>query len=200
VEGTPADLAEGPISIAGRAGRWAASDGEKVVTGEAPDLRKLAVELRGRPLLAHDMKSQGGGGRTGLLAVAPPPASLELEHDTMVAAYLIDPARRVYELSELAADAGLAAAPAGTEPGQLSLAAEEGETAGEPTAEARLVVELAARQRERLAEFGLERLLSEVEMPLIEVLAAMEHVGVKLDIKRLAAIGEGMAGRIAELE
>ena len=50
----------------------------------------------------------------------------------MVAAYLIDPARRVYDLHELAADAGLAAAPAGAEPGQLSLAAEEGEAAGDP--------------------------------------------------------------------
>ena len=37
-------------------------------------------------------------------------------------------------------------------------------------------------------------------MPLIEVLAAMERAGVKLDAKRLAEIGEGMAERIAELE
>jgi DNA polymerase I len=198
-EGTPADLADGPISIAVAAGRWAGSDGEKVVTGEAPDLAEVAGELRGRPLIAHDVKSQGGGGRSGLLAVAPP-GTLELEHDTMVAAYLIDPARRVYELNELAADAGLAAAPAGADAGQLSLAAEEGEAAGDPTTQARLVVELAPRQRERLAEFGLERLLNEVEMPLIEVLAAMERAGIKVDAKRLAEIGEGMAERIAELE
>ena len=37
-------------------------------------------------------------------------------------------------------------------------------------------------------------------MPLIEVLAAMERVGVKLDAERLAEIGEGMAERIAELQ
>ncbi len=198
-EGTPADLREGPISIALGDGRWAASDGSRVVTGETADLAELAEQLRGRPLLAHDMKSQGGGGRFGLLAVAPP-GCLELEHDTMVAAYLIDPARRVYDLHELAADAGLAAAPAGTDPGQLSLAAEEGEAAGDPAADARLVVELAARQREPLAEFGLERLMREVEMPLVEVLAAMERTGVKLDAKRLAEIGEGMAERISALE
>jgi len=209
VEGTPGDLAEGPISIAVTAGRWAASDGDRVVTGEAPDLAQLAEELRGRPLIAHDVKSQGGGGRKGLLAVAPPGA-LELQHDTMVAAYLIDPARRVYDLAELAADAGLAATtgPEPTAPGgegeeatsQLSLAAEEGEAAGDPATEARLAIELAGRQRDRLAEFDLERLLSEVEMPLIEVLAAMERAGVKLDAKRLAEIGKGMTERIAELE
>ena len=37
-------------------------------------------------------------------------------------------------------------------------------------------------------------------MPLIEVLAAMERAGVKLDTKRLADIGKGMAERIDELE
>jgi len=198
-EGSPGDLAAEEIAIAVGAGRWAASDGERVVTGEAPDLVALAEELRGRSLIAHDAKSLGGGGRTGLLASAPP-GSLELQHDTIVAAYLMDPARRTYDLHELAADAGLAAAPAGAEPGQLSLAAEDGEAAGDPAVDARLTHELAARQRELLDELGLHRLLREVEMPLIEVLAAMERAGVKLDAKRLAEIGQGMAERIAELE
>ena len=118
----------------------------------------------------------------------------------MVAAYLIDPARRTYELHELAADAGLAAAPAGAEEGQLSLAAEEGEAAGDPAVDARLAGELAERQRERLGEFGVERLLNEVEMPLIEVLAEMERIGLKLDTERLAEIGAGMAEQIDQLE
>jgi DNA polymerase-1 len=198
VEGTPADLAAGSIAIAIEAGRWAASDGEKVVAGDADDLDELAGELSGRPLIAHDAKGLGGGGRHGLLAIASD--RLELSYDTMVAAYLVDPARRTYDLHELAADAGLAAAPASTEPGQLSLAAEEGEVPGDPAVDARLTHELADRQRERLAELGLERLLNEVEMPLIEVLAAMERSGVKLDAKRLAEIGAGMAERIARLE
>ena len=62
------------------------------------------------------------------------------------------------------------------------------------------MIELASRQRSRLAEFGLERLLNDVEMPLIEVLAAIERAGVKLDAERLAEIGAGMADRIAQLE
>jgi DNA polymerase I len=206
VEGKPADLPDGPAAIAVAGETWAASDGETVVTGEAPDLIELAADLRGRPLLAHDAKSLGGGGRSGLLAVAPA-GGLDIEHDTMVAAYLIDPARRVYELAELAADAGLAAASAGA-PGadaesadaqQLPLDVDAEETS-DPATDARLVFELTAGQREQLAEFGLERLMREVEMPLVEVLAAMEHAGVKLDAKRLAEIGEGMTERIAELE
>jgi DNA polymerase I len=198
-EGTPGELAEGAAAIAISGGRWAGADGERVIGGDASDLGELAEGLRGRPLIAHDFKSLGGPAGKGLLAAAGP-GSLDLAHDTMVAAYLIDPARRTYDVHELAADAGLAAAPAGAEDGQLSLAAEEGDAAGDPAVDARLAFELAGRQRERVAEFGVERLLNEVEMPLIEVLAAMEAIGVMLDTERLAAIGEGMAERIAELE
>src|SRR3954451_3349996 len=205
-EGTPADLPAGPVAMAVAEGRWAGTDGGRVVAGDYDDLAALAERIQNHPLTFHDAKSQGGGGRAGLLAVAAP-GTLDLAHDTMVAAYLIAPARRVYELSELAADAGLAAASATAESGeegapeseQLSLAAEAEPTADPPT-EASLVFEPAARQHEQIERFGLERVLNEVEMPLIEVLAAMERAGVKLDTKRLADIGKGMAERIDELE
>ncbi len=198
-EGSPADLAEGSIALAISGGRWAATDGSRAVGGEASDLAALAAELRARPLIGHDLKAIGGHGPDSLLA-ASRPEGLDLAHDTMVAAYLIDPARRTYELHELAADAGLAAAPAGAEEGQLSLAAEAGEAAGDPAVDARLAHELAERQRDRLGEFGVERLLNEVEMPLIEVLAEMERIGLKLDTERLAEIGGGMAEQIDQLE
>jgi DNA polymerase I len=205
VEGTPADLPDGPVAVSVAEGRWAGSDGTTVVAGEAEHLAALAEGLRSHPLTFHDAKSQGGGGRRGLLALAPP-GSLDLSHDTMVAAYLIDPARREYDLAELAADAGIAAtsAPAAGEEEtdgaeQLSLAAEAEPTA-DPATEARLVFELAHRQREQLGQFGLEPLLEEIEMPLIEVLAEMERVGIRLDIERLAEIGRGMAERIDQLE
>ena len=198
VEGTLADLAPGEVAMAVHAGAWAATDGEKVVTGDASDLGALAGDLGDRPLVAHDAKGLGGEGGTGLLSAAE--ESIDLAHDTMVAAYLIDPARRVYELHELAADAGLAAAPAGAEPGQLSLEAGEGDAAGDPAVDARLAHELARRQREQLNEFGLRQLLNEVEMPLVEVLSAMERVGIRLDGERLAGIGEGMAEDIAQLQ
>jgi DNA polymerase-1 len=194
-----ADLAEGPVSVAIGGGRWAASDGQRVIAGDATDLAAVAGELRARPVIGHDIKSLGGHGPDSLLAAARP-EGLDLAHDTMVAAYLIDPARRTYDLHELAADAGLAAAPAGAEDGQLSLAAEEGDVAGDPAVDARLAGELAERQRARLGEFGVERLLNEVEMPLIEVLAEMERIGLRLDTARLAEIGAGMAEQIDQLE
>src|SRR6478672_665584 len=165
-EGTPADLPEGPVTMSIAEGRWAGTDGNRVVAGDYDDLAALAGRIHKHPLTFHDAKSQGGGGRTGLVAVAPA-GTLDLAHDTMVAAYLIDPARRVYDLSELAADAGLAAASAAAaesgaeepaESEQLSLAP-EGEPTADPPTEARLAFELAARQREQIERFGLERVL-----------------------------------------
>ena len=85
---------------------------------------------RPRPLVAHDAKSLGGG-RHGLLAAAAREGvELTLDHDTMVAAYLLEPQRRTYELIELAADAGIglaegaAAADAEEDDGQLALGEE----------------------------------------------------------------------------
>ena len=80
------------------------------MTGEEQDSPKLAKELAGRPLVGHDIKSLGGGARHGLLA-ASDQVELDLHHDTMVGAYLLDPARRTYDLVDIAAQRGLAAAP-----------------------------------------------------------------------------------------
>jgi DNA polymerase I len=202
-DGTPADIGEGPVAMAIAGERWAAASGERIVMGSST-LDELAVVLRGRPLLTHDAKSLGGG-RHGLLAAAEREGiELQLEHDTMLAAYLLEPQRRTYELTELAADAGIGIAaetpPAdGAADGQLSL---EGDTeAGlDPAEEARLAAALAEAQRPRLEELDLEGLLREVELPLVHVLAAMEREGLKLDAERLAEVGAGFGERIAVLE
>ena len=206
VEGTPADLRQGEVAVAVAGGAFAAADANKVVTGDA-DLPKLASELEGKPLLGHDLKSLGGGARHGLLAQD---ADLTLHHDTMVGGYLLDPARRTYDLAEIAAQRGLAAASGvgkgdpddpGDDDGQLELGSEEAEEeVADPAAEARLVYELAGVQRKSMKENGLEQLMDEVEMPLVEVLAEVERTGIKLDAKRLAEIGDGFEKRIETLE
>lgn len=50
-----------------------------------------------------------------------------------------------------------------------------------------------------LREAGLEPLFQNVEMPLLFVLARMEHRGILLDVPRLAAIGRELEGRLGEL-
>jgi DNA polymerase I len=204
VEGGLEDIGEGTVALALEDHTWAAAAPKRIVTGSATH-DELAVALGGRPIAGHDLKSLGGG-RHGLLAAAAREGvELTLRHDTMVAAYLLEPQRRAYELVELAADAGIGLAE-GVRPekdeeddGQLSLG-EEGEAGLEPAEEARLVAALAEAQRPRLEELGLEELLSEVELPLVEVLAAMEREGLKLDAERLGEVGAGFGERIDTLE
>ncbi len=203
VAGTPADLTDGPLSLAIEGERWAAA-ADRVLTGSS-SLDELVVALAGRPILAHDAKSLGGG-RHGLLAAAAREGvELDLAHDTMIAAYLLEPQRRAYELIELAADAGIGIAGSGAEDrgdaasGQLALG-EAGEVSLEPAEEARLVAALADAQRPRLEGLDLEPLLHGVELPLVHVLAAMEREGLKLDAERLAEVGAGFGERIVTLQ
>jgi len=200
-EGTPSDLDDG-TALAIDGDRWAAAQGARIVAGTAT-LDELAVAIAGRPFVAHDAKSLGGG-RHGLLAAAAREGvELTLDHDTMLAAYLLEPQRRTYELTELAADAGIGlaegAAAEGEDGAQLALG-EEVEAGLDPAEEARLVAALADTQRPRLEQFELESLLHEIELPLVHVLAAMEREGLRLDAERLAEVGAGFGERIATLE
>ncbi len=198
--GSVDDLAKGEVALAIVGGTWAGYDGMRLVEGECPEFAALAEALSDRRLIGHDLKSLGGGAQHGLLAAAGEDG-LDLRHDTMVGAYLLDPARRTYDLVDIAAQRGLAAAPKESDgadgDGQLELGEEP---PPDPAAEARLVWEIAQRQRDSMREAGLEKLMNEVEMPLVEVLAEMERVGVKLDAKRLADIGEGFEQRIETLQ
>ncbi|HET9677950.1 MAG TPA: DNA polymerase I, partial [Solirubrobacterales bacterium] len=203
VDGTPQDLGEGPVALAITGERWAAAEADRVLGGSS-SLDELAVALDGKPFAAQDAKSLGGG-RHGLLAAAAREGvEPELDHDTMIAAYLLEPQRRTYDLVELAADAGIglaegAAAKVEEDDGQLALG-EELEAGLEPAEEARLVAALAAVQAPRVEELGLKDLLRNVELPLVGVLAAMEREGLKLDAERLAEVGAGFGERIATLE
>ncbi len=204
VEGTPEDLREGGAAIAIDGDRWAAAQGDRIVAGSST-LDGLAVALGDRPITGHDLKSLGGG-RHGLLAAAAREGvELELDHDTMLAAYLLEPQRRTYELAELAADAGIGLAEGAgkdggeSDDGQLALG-EEPEAGLDPAEEARLLAALADAQRPRIQELELAPLLREIELPLVHVLAAMEREGLKLDAERLAEVGAGFGERIETLE
>ncbi|HXF31670.1 MAG TPA: DNA polymerase I [Solirubrobacterales bacterium] len=206
VAGTPAEIGDAPrIAVAIDGDRWAAAEGERILTGESSH-DELAVALADKPLAGHDLKSLGGG-RHGLLAAAAREGvELGLEHDTMLAAYLLEPQRRTYELTELAADAGIGIAEGAAakddgkeDDGQMSLG-EEVEAGLDPAEEARLVAALAEDQLPRIVGLGLEPLMREVELPLVAVLAAMEREGLKLDAKRLAEVGAGFGERIDQLE
>ncbi len=198
-EGRPGDLADGPVAV-DYLGGWAATDGKRVVAGTDP-LETFAGEMAGRPLIAHDLK--GIGGRQGLLAaLEATPGGPRIEHDTLVAAYLLEPTRRSYSLDELAIQAGLAPSGLDDEDGQMSLVIEEEGHRAESIAPeiVATVWNLARIQRPRLEEGGLVPLLEEIEQPLIRVLAAMERIGIRLDREKVDEMASGMTERISQLE
>ncbi len=100
---------EEPLRFAAYAG------GEEVLVGEAPGgPAELLAAWGGKPVVAHDWKSliaaeDPAGERPPDAQAVSGVQSPPLEHDTLVAAYLIDPARRGYPLDELAEELGLGA-------------------------------------------------------------------------------------------
>lgn len=67
-------------------------------------------------------------------------------------------------------------------------------------ADADMCLRLEPLLQEELRAHAQERLLQDVEMPLIEVLAEMETAGVYVDPGRLQALSEELAERLARLE
>jgi DNA polymerase I len=142
----------------------------QVLTGSCERSEDLVESVGPRPAVAHDAKSLGDVPQT-------------LAHDTEVAAYLLEPARRAYPFRELCEERGLA-----TE-------IEDG--AG---SDARMVKALAAWQREEIRGRGLTQLLEEVELPIVRILREMEQAGVKLDTDRLAEISGRVKAEADALE
>ncbi|MDQ6606606.1 MAG: DNA polymerase I [Actinomycetota bacterium] len=135
------------------------ADGAKeVLVGECASPEEVVQAIGTRPAIAHDAKS---------LRVVPD----VLAHDTEVAAYLLEPARRAYPFRELCEERGLGA-----------------DLEDEAARDAVLAHALAGWQREEIRSRGLTDLLNHVELPLVRVLRKMETAGLKLDTARLAEI------------
>jgi DNA polymerase-1 len=153
--------------IAADDGRIAVALGDEVVVSPRPG------RVEG-DFVAHDAKALG----------------VDATDDTMILAYLIEPARSEYLLDDLAAEYAVEAV---AEP-----EAEE-ETARlvrHAAVTARLLEPLLIRVRER----GAEPLYRDVEMPLVGVLRGMEEAGVRIDTYRMGEITARLADRVEELE
>ncbi|HZT17031.1 MAG TPA: DNA polymerase I [Gaiellaceae bacterium] len=158
----------------GVAGYAATADRAALATGDEVLVAPRGETPKGADLVVHDAKT---------LRVEP-------RDDTLLAAYLIDPGRATYDLDELAAEYGVELVP--------SPAADEETTALVRRAETprRLVGPLL----ERLADRDVTRLYRTVELPLTQVLAAMEDAGVRIDTYRMGEITARLAERVEELE
>jgi DNA polymerase I len=187
--GTPADIAtlgggerelyvvaraseppEGALFAEGAPWRFAVACAEQVLVGDCAGPQEVVAACGARAVVAHDAKALGQ-------------VPVGLVHDTLLGAYLLEPARRGYPFAELCEERGL------------------GTDLEDPAAaDAVLLAALAAWQREQLAERGLEEVMQTIELPLVAVLRELEVTGVRLNLERLAEITGRVREEIAELE
>ncbi len=161
---------EGALFAEGAPWRFAAAADGEVLAGDCARPEEVVGACGERPVVAHDAKALG---------LVPP----GLVHDTLLGAYLLEPARRGYPFAELCEERGLAS------------------DIEDPVAsDALLLGALADWQREQIAERGLEGVMHDIELPLVAVLREMELLGVRLDLGRLAEITERVRGEIGALE
>ncbi|GAA0458537.1 DNA polymerase I [Streptomyces sp. NPDC046215] len=102
--------------------------------------------------------------------------------DTALAAYLVKPGRRSFELEALSVEyLGRELATAAAGDGQLAFGADEQAEADALMGRARTVLDLGEAFTGRLAEVGAAGLLTDVELPTSALLARLERAGIAAD-------------------
>jgi len=148
-----------------------------------------------QPKVLHDAK----GPMLALAARGWP--LLGLDRDTALSAYLARPDQRSYDLADLTVRYLKRELKQGTvDDGQLSLDGLGDGDGGSETAmlHASAVLDLAAALDDELADRGGTGLLADIELPLIDVLARMEQVGIAVDHELLEELEEGFAVRVRD--
>lgn len=142
-----------------------------------------------RPKVMHDAKGQRH-------ALAAQGWSLGgLAADTALAAYLVRPDQRSYDLADLALRALKRDLSPADDSGQLAF---DDDTAGVEGAaqRARAALDLWGVLAEELEQQEALTLLRDVELPLVHVLAAAETAGIAVDSEHLDALHEEFTGRM----
>lgn len=207
---------EGPVAVAAA---WQGAEGRTPLDGLAvvvdPAMGEVAwvpADLLGdasvdaalndlfaaRPLAAHPAKPI----LRALLAADPTRRLPTVALDTTLAAYLLDPAESRYSLEDVLARYAHLELPVGTAApaGQLDLGGDDTIDEGLLTARRALAVaKLVEPLLAALDAQGLRSLNDDIESPLVEVLAQMEHLGVGVDRAELQALNDRFTAEVKEL-
>jgi len=161
----------------------------------AGDLDALAQALAdpGRPLLVHNAKELLHAAASRGWAVA------GVRIDTELAAYLVVPQQRSYDLESLALQYlhKHLRTDADGEGGQLALAVDA--DLAQEALRAEALLELAAVLAGELAARDQTPLHDHLELPLVPVIRAMEQAGIAVDLDVLDDIGQTLGDRITAL-
>ncbi|MFD5569340.1 DNA polymerase I [Streptomyces cadmiisoli] len=119
--------------------------------------------------------------------------------DTALAAYLVKPGRRSFDLEALSLEyLHRELTPAATADGQLAFGADDGAEAEALMIQARSVVDLGEAFEGRLRDVGAADLLRDVELPTSALLARMERHGIAADRAHLEAMEQMFAGAVQQ--
>ncbi len=163
----------------------------------AADEQALAAWLAdaGHPKVLHDAK----GPMHALAARGLPLAGLSC--DTALGAYLALPGQRTFDLADLVLRYLGKELREETEGGQLTLdGSGERDAAVALVMRAQATLELAVALEEDLERRESVALLRELELPLVYVLAKMEHTGIAADIEHFAAMSSMLHGEAKAAE
>jgi DNA polymerase-1 len=118
----------------------------------------------------------------------------QIGFDTAIAAYLLEPAQSKLEAHEVLArytqDRISARVDGNVSDGQLSFDSQDSNTSSDASNVAVAVSRVIPALVKEIDLQGVVGLFNDVELPLIRVLAKMEHVGVLVDKKQLTAIND----------
>jgi DNA polymerase-1 len=175
----PVEAGEEPVAAV-PVGMPGTLEGRRWCVAVGGEEARLADALPDRPLRLHDAKKVGVKGAV---------------FDTYLAAYLIQPGTRSYDLETLAYELDLPEREIRWDgPGSADLELENA------ARQATLLYELAPVLEEKLGEMGLGSLYYDMELPLSDVLARMEEIGMPVDLATIEEVGAEIEGRIVELE
>jgi DNA polymerase-1 len=150
-----------------------------------------------RPKVLHDAKGP-------LQALAARGWDLQgISTDTALAAYLVRPDQRSYDLADLVLrNLGRELRSETGAPGQgmLDFSADGDAEAQEAMVRARAVLDLAGALGEQLEATGGAELQREVELPLVHVLARMERTGIAADVEQMTHLEADFAAKVREAQ
>jgi DNA polymerase-1 len=180
------------LALASSDGAAAWLDAEQVTPEDDEVLARWLADAA-VPKVLHDAKGP-------LLALAARGWRLDgLERDTALSAYLARPDQRSYDLADLTLRylkrELKAEDPA--DDGQLSFDSVGEDSSGDVAMlQARAVLDLAEALDQELEDRGGTRLLADVELPLVHLLAHMERTGVAVDVDHLESLESHFAGEV----
>ncbi len=128
-----------------------------------------------------------------------------LTMDTALAAYLVRPGQRTFELDDLALRYLHRELRSETDGGDGQLSLLDGGAEGleqkeiqDDLVKARAIFELAGALEKELEQIGGAKLLAELELPLLEVITELEIAGVAVDLEQLTSLEAHYLSRVTQ--